>query len=82
MKILSVLTLFTLGITMSACSTHTTTVTPEKPIGMANPASVYCEKIGGKSMTQKDAQGAEFGVCQLPNGQMVDEWELFRANNK
>lgn len=51
-------------------------------VGMANPASVFCEKQGGKSEIRKNADGSEYGVCRLPNGKVVEEWEYFRANNK
>ena len=51
-------------------------------VGMANPASVFCEKQGGKSEIRKNADGSEYGVCRLPNGKVVEEWEYFRAHNK
>lgn len=51
----------------------------EKPmIGMANPASVYCQKVGGKVRIHKESNG-EVGYCHLPNGQVVEEWKLYRA---
>ncbi|WP_312971003.1 putative hemolysin [Acinetobacter gerneri] len=46
---------------------------------MANPASVYCEKIGGSSITKKDASENEVGYCKLPDGTVLDEWELYRS---
>ncbi|MEB3753852.1 DUF333 domain-containing protein [Acinetobacter sp. MD2(2019)] len=63
-----------------ACSTtpNSKLDTPPK-IGMANPASVYCQKVGGQSIIQKDKDGNEIGYCKLPNGQLVDEWQLFRS---
>jgi putative hemolysin len=46
-------------------------------VGMANPASVYCESIGGTSViTNTDAGQA--GACQLPSGETVDEWVNYR----
>ncbi|MGH8052682.1 MAG: putative hemolysin [Stenotrophomonas sp.] len=50
-------------------------------IGMANPASVHCVSKGGKVEIRKDKDGGEFGVCHLPDGSQVDEWELFRSDN-
>lgn len=47
---------------------------------MANPASEYCVKKGGKLEIVKDASG-EKGMCHLPNGTVADEWELFRRDN-
>ena len=54
----------------------------ESPIGMANPASEFCVKQGGKSEIKKDKDGGEYGVCHLPNGTVVEEWEYFRQHNK
>lgn len=47
-------------------------------IGMANPASVHCVKIGGKSEIRTDAGGNQTGYCHLPNGRICEEWALFR----
>ena len=46
--------------------------------GMANPASVNCGKVGGKTEIKKDAQGNEYGMCTFTNGTTCDEWALFR----
>ncbi|WP_270729241.1 putative hemolysin [Shimia sp. Alg240-R146] len=53
----------------------------DEMVGMANPASVYCVEQGGTSEIVKAADGSESGVCVLPDGSEVDEWEYFRANN-
>lgn len=47
-------------------------------VGMANPASVHCEAIGGTTEIRKQTDG-EVGYCHLPDGRVIDEWELFRA---
>ena len=47
---------------------------------MANPASVYCEKVGGKLEIRAET-GGEAGYCHLPDGRVVEEWVLFRKNN-
>ncbi|PLP58179.1 DUF333 domain-containing protein [Mesorhizobium loti] len=49
-----------------------------KKIGMANPASVHCVRIGGKSKILSDASGNQTGYCHLPNGRICEEWALFR----
>lgn len=49
-----------------------------KRIGMANPASVHCIKIGGKSKILTDARGNQTGYCHLPDGRVCEEWALFR----
>lgn len=50
-------------------------------IGIPNPASQYCVSKGGKVEIKKDAAGHQTGVCHLPDGTRIDEWELFRRDN-
>ena len=64
---------------LAACSTSEK---QESPIGMANPTSEFCLKQGGKSEIKKDKDGGEYGVCHLPDGTVVEEWEYFRQHNK
>ena len=47
--------------------------------GLANPASVYCGQVGGKTEIKKDATGAEYGMCTFPNGSSCEEWALYRG---
>ncbi|CAM5333140.1 hypothetical protein MAUB1S_05773 [Mycolicibacterium aubagnense] len=49
-----------------------------KKIGMANPASLHCLKIGGKLKIRTDANGNQSGYCRMPNGRVCEEWALFR----
>jgi putative hemolysin len=51
---------------------------PQSAWALANPASVFCAKSGGKSEIRKDPRG-QYGVCRLPDGRVVDEWAYFRA---
>lgn len=53
---------------------------PPHSMGMANPASVYCEEKGGKSIIVKSPQG-ERGDCLLPGGERIDEWTLYRRDH-
>lgn len=56
-------------------------IEPAAPmIGMANPASVYCLQLGGKLRMEKTTAG-EHGICVLPNGTEIEEWELFRRDH-
>lgn len=64
---------------LAGCSQQSQEV-HESQVGMANPASVHCEKVGGKVEIEKDAQGNQKGICHLPDGARVDEWELFRRD--
>lgn len=76
-KIVPFLSLVSITILMSSCQTMTDRVS-DKPIGMANPASVYCINQGGQSVIKKDSQGPETGYCRLSNGTIVDEWDFYR----
>jgi putative hemolysin len=51
---------------------------PQGAWALANPASVFCAKSGGKSEIRKGPRG-QYGVCRLPDGRVVDEWGYFRA---
>lgn len=49
-----------------------------QPSGIANPASVYCTDQGGK-LEMREGPGGTSGYCHLPDGRVVEEWELYRA---
>ncbi|OPH38311.1 putative hemolysin [Moraxella lacunata] len=68
------------ALTLTACTT--TNPAPSHKVGVANPASEFCVKQGGKSEIRKSADGSEYGVCHLPNGQVVEEWEFFRQHQE
>lgn len=71
-----------LGLIMAAlsgCSTAQKSETVRPNVGMANPASTFCVEQNGKLEIRKEANG-EVGYCHLPNGQIVEEWALFRAS--
>ncbi|MGJ7524781.1 putative hemolysin [Variovorax sp. GB1P17] len=50
------------------------------PVGMANPASVYCKSLGGTTLMRSNDKG-QYGICQLPDGKQIEEWELFRRDH-
>lgn len=56
----------------------TLVIGPQSAWALANPASVFCAKSGGKSEIRKGPRG-QYGVCRLPDGRVVDEWAYFRA---
>ncbi len=45
---------------------------------IANPASVNCEKVGGRLEIVDTPQG-QSGICHLPSGKACEEWALFRG---
>lgn len=65
-------------LALAACS-PTEKPAEQAPIGLPNPAAVHCAEKGGKSEIRQEAGGAR-GYCHLPDGGVVDEWELFRAD--
>lgn len=70
--------LSSLGLTLAACVPDGA----EQPaVGMANPASVYCAKLGGKSEIRTTPEG-QAGWCHLPDGTVIDEWDLYRRDHK
>jgi uncharacterized protein len=46
---------------------------------LPNPASVHCEEQGGRVEIVAGEDG-EAGVCVLPDGTRIDEWELYRQD--
>ncbi|MGE5375106.1 MAG: DUF333 domain-containing protein [Bacteroidota bacterium] len=68
------------------CLTVTASCSPKAPptsqAGMPNPASVYCEKNGGRLEMIQDASGGTAGVCVFPDGSECDEWAYYRGECK
>lgn len=60
------------GLLLTACA--------QQSVGMANPASVYCKEKGG-SLTIKTTDKGQIGICQLPDGTQIEEWELYRRDH-
>jgi putative hemolysin len=61
---------------LAACGT--TEMNEQGAIGKPNPASAYCIEQGG-TLEIRDEEGGQVGYCHLPDGRVVEEWELFRA---
>lgn len=75
------------SLAVTACSTSAPDPTAAqsqaspKAVGMANPASVYCEKLGGKLVIETSSKG-QVGMCHLPDGSVQEEWALFRRDHR
>jgi uncharacterized protein len=52
-----------------------------KLIGLANPASVNCIKLGGESVPVDTPQG-QIRMCRFPDGSQCEEWALLRGECK
>jgi putative hemolysin len=63
---------------LTACVPHNDR---QHAVGMANPASVHCEKMGGKLDIVKGTDG-DSGYCNLPGGERIEEWALYRRDNQ
>lgn len=68
-------------LALSACGDKNASQQQSELIGMANPASVYCTEQGGK-LEIRDGKDGQSGYCHLPDGRVIEEWELFRSQNK
>ena len=64
---------------LAACSANPNNDMAPPQVGMANPASQYCVEQGGKLEIRNEANG-QVGYCKLANGQVIEEWAFFRAN--
>lgn len=51
----------------------------EPAVGVANPASVYCEEQGGQLEIRTDEDGNEVGYCIFPDGSECEEWAFYRG---
>jgi len=67
---------------LAACASPPERSKPSGAAQMANPASVYCQQLGGKLEIAKGKDGGEVGYCTLPGGERIEEWELFRRDHK
>lgn len=64
-------------VILGGCASATDSQQPHQ-VGMANPASVYCQQVGGK-LNLENTPAGQVGMCALPDGSKVEEWELFKA---
>lgn len=53
---------------------------PGQWASMANPASQYCAELGGR-LEIRSEQAGEAGYCHLPDGSVIEEWQLYRGKN-
>lgn len=70
-------------LTLAGCAAASSPLEEDqqKRIGMPNPASAYCIEQGGR-LEIRDGQDGDTGYCHLPDGRVVEEWELFRSQKQ
>ncbi|MFA6428106.1 MAG: tryptophan-rich sensory protein [Candidatus Buchananbacteria bacterium] len=49
-------------------------------VGLANPASVNCQKVGGNLMIQTKPDGGQYGLCYFDDARACEEWALLRGD--
>jgi uncharacterized protein len=64
-------------VVLAMLATPTHPALTQQAWALANPASVFCVKSGGKSEIRNGPRG-QYGVCRLPNGRVVEEWSYYR----
>lgn len=64
-------------LVLAACATEEPT--PEGAVGMANPASVYCEEQGGTVVNKMRGDLGEYGVCMFEDNLQCEEWAMYRG---
>lgn len=65
---------------LAACAASPEPAPDAMPVGIANPASVYCGQIGGRLEIRRETRG-DAGYCHLPDGRVIEEWTLFRRDH-
>ena len=70
-------------LAVTACGTSAPGPAPavSPAVGMANPASVYCARLGGRLVIEGTARG-QVGMCHLPDGSVQEEWALYRRDHR
>ncbi|MBP6855958.1 MAG: DUF333 domain-containing protein [Candidatus Pacebacteria bacterium] len=51
----------------------------DSSMGMANPASTNCEKVGGRLEIQTREDGGQYGLCFFDDNRACEEWALMRG---
>ncbi len=77
LRLLSALCLVPL---LAACGGGAAKPVPGQWASMANPASKYCAELGGR-LELRNEQGGEAGYCHMPDGSVIEEWQLYRGKN-
>lgn len=49
---------------------------------IGNPASTFCNSIGGVVRILKDPKGDEYDFCQFPDQSMIDTWQMMKVLKK
>ncbi|MBM3956721.1 MAG: DUF333 domain-containing protein [Gemmatimonadetes bacterium] len=58
-----------------------TPVPHDAPVGMPNPAAVFCEEQGGTVSIRTGEDGGQVGYCVFADGTEREEWEYWRESH-
>lgn len=78
---MKVIATFIAAATLTACAINDQQEINTSNVGMANPASVYCQQLGGE-LDMVESDSGTTGYCTLPSGERVEEWALYRRDHK
>jgi len=53
---------------------------PVPQAGIANPASVNCQKVGGNLVIKTGPNGGQYGLCYFEDNRACEEWALLRGD--
>jgi len=62
-------------LTLAGCNK---TENPDENVGIANPASVYCEDQWGTVQIETAGDGSQYGICMFSDGTYCEEWSYYR----
>ena len=62
-------------LTLAGCNDNNN---PDENVGIANPASVYCEEQWGTLKIETAEDGSQWGICLFNDGSYCEEWAYFR----
>ncbi|WP_298774974.1 DUF333 domain-containing protein [uncultured Shewanella sp.] len=81
LKTLSISSLLLSLAFLSGCSPAEKAPEQQKEnLGQKNPASQYCISLGG-TLEIKTEQNGQVGYCTLQNGEVIEEWALFKRDH-
>ncbi|WP_341666502.1 putative hemolysin [Alcaligenes sp. SDU_A2] len=49
-----------------------------KTLSQVNPASAFCQRMGGQSVLHQGPRGA-YGTCLMQDGSETEEWAFYRT---
>lgn len=60
-------------------NTSTLNSNSQTSMGLANPASVNCSKLGGNLVINTRGDGGQYGLCYFEDNRACEEWALMRG---